>query len=449
VQKKLTGPAGVIAQYDYQHDANGNITQIHDADPTYNRDFAYDDLNRLVEANSGTSLWGTGTYTYDLMGNMRSTSVTPARTFSYDGTTPKLLAVSTEGVSRSLSYDAGGNETGYIADRTYSPRNQLLSVTDSSPAGHTITYGYDGRGIRITRAETPVGGGTARALFCYSPELNLLGATRDDGPSYDIAWFAGRPVAQTTGSSLRYTFADHLGTPILQTDASGAVVWRAEYDPYGDIRQMRAGTPTDQPLRFPGQELTMTSEGGEEDYNIARWYRSSWGRYTSADPLLLSTRHENLYGYALDNPLRFTDRFGLSATLMCRQVYGAGESSLGKTVIDLYEPLHCRIRVKCNCPEPFDKTVGRELQNGKYPVTVEEFAFASFGSAWFGTPIQTPSGCQFEKCVLANATAQSRNPGLLPKYDALFGPNSNAWWKDTVGKCGGQINPPPKTWSGF
>jgi hypothetical protein len=182
---------------------------------------------------------------------------------------------------------------------------------------------------------------------------------------------------------------------------------------------------------------------------IFRWYRAGWGRYTQADPLRLDTRRENIYGYALGNPLRFTDRYGLSATLMCRQVYGAGESSLVKTVIDLYEPLHCRIRVKCNCPEQFDKTIGRELVNGQYPVTVEDFSFASFGSPWFGTPIQTPGDCQFEKCVLATGKAQNQNPGLLPKYNAFFGPNSNTWWKETVAKCGGQINPPPKSWSGF
>jgi RHS repeat-associated protein len=312
-QNKLTGSSGVIAQYDYQEDAAGNITQIHDAtDPVFNRDFAYDELQRLVTANSGASLWGTGMYSYDAMGNMLSTSVTPAKSFSYDGTTPKLLAVATVGVSHSLSYDAAGNETGYIANRTYSSRNQLLAVTDSSPAGHTISYGYDGRGIRVTRSESPVGTGTARSVFTYSPELNLLGVARDDAANYDIDWFGGRPLAQSSGTVLRYTFTDHLGTPILQTDATGSVIWRAEYDPYGDVRQMRVGASTDQPLRLPGQEVAMTSEGSEENYNIFRWYRSGWGRYTQADPLGLEDR-TNLFEYARENSLRFTDRFGLWA----------------------------------------------------------------------------------------------------------------------------------------
>ena len=59
LENKLTGPAGMIADYNYAEDASGNITQIHDAvDPTYNRDFAYDDLNRLTSATTGSSLWG-------------------------------------------------------------------------------------------------------------------------------------------------------------------------------------------------------------------------------------------------------------------------------------------------------------------------------------------------------------------------------------------------------
>ena len=46
------------------------------------------------------------------------------------------------------------------------------------------------------------------------------------------------------------------------------VVWRAEYEPYGDIWTLRAGTPTDQLLRFPGQEYAGKWEGVEERYNI-------------------------------------------------------------------------------------------------------------------------------------------------------------------------------------
>src|SRR5262249_36829106 len=54
LENKLAGPAGVIADYVYAEDPVGSIIGIHDGlDPSFNRDFAYDDLNRLTVANSG------------------------------------------------------------------------------------------------------------------------------------------------------------------------------------------------------------------------------------------------------------------------------------------------------------------------------------------------------------------------------------------------------------
>jgi RHS repeat-associated protein len=144
LENKLIGPGGTIADYNYAEDNNGNITQIHDAtDATYHRDFGYDDLNRLTTANTGTSLWGAGSYTYDAMGNMVSSSLgtwkSTASTFV--GTTPKLNNVVENGMSRAVAYDAVGNETAVGASSsTYSPRNTLASADTSA-------YVYDGRGV--------------------------------------------------------------------------------------------------------------------------------------------------------------------------------------------------------------------------------------------------------------------------------------------------------------
>ena len=40
--------------------------------------------------------------------------------------------------------------------RTYSPRNLLSTVIDNSSEGptHRLDYGYDGRGVRVSRAES-------------------------------------------------------------------------------------------------------------------------------------------------------------------------------------------------------------------------------------------------------------------------------------------------------
>jgi len=171
----------------------------------------------------------------------------------------------------------------------------------------------------------------------YTPELSLLAETQLTSSAtptiqYEYAWFGGQPVAQFTVSTTYWTFDDHLGTPILQTDSTGAVVWRAEHEPYGNVYKMRVAGNPHQPLRFPGQEDEQLDSGvnGATDrrYNVFRWYRASWGRYSQQDPLLRDSARPHVdssftkdsaavtepYTYALDNPIRLVDRIGLCSS---------------------------------------------------------------------------------------------------------------------------------------
>lgn len=160
LENKLTGPSGTIADYMYAEDNVGNITQIHDAvDARYNRDFGYDDLNRLITANSGTLLWGSGSYTYDNMGNMRTSALGTwkSRTTSLAGTTPKITSVVENGTPRAVTYDAVGNEIAVGSSTfAYSPRNALISADTSS-------YVYDGRGLMTIATVSVLSVGVAPA----------------------------------------------------------------------------------------------------------------------------------------------------------------------------------------------------------------------------------------------------------------------------------------------
>src|SRR5207302_930848 len=131
-----------------------------------------------------------------------------------------------------------------------------------------LAYSYDGRGVRVRTLWKTPGPFAQTRRSIYSPELHLLaqsdwtsGATLQ-GVFFgtDYIWFADLPVAQTFTDLFqptRYTFTDHLGTPILQTDGTRAVPWRAEYEPYGSIYTYQAGDADDpQALRFPGQEAS-------------------------------------------------------------------------------------------------------------------------------------------------------------------------------------------------
>lgn len=125
---------------------------------------------------------------------------------------------------------------------------------------------------------------------------------------WEYVWFAGQPVAQieTATGDIAWYFNDHLGTPILQTDDTATTIWRVEREPFGKTYATRTGSSRHQPLAFPGQE-----EVGETSYNIHRWYRSAWGRYTQADPIGMHGGM-NLFGYVAANPVRWADSFGLA-----------------------------------------------------------------------------------------------------------------------------------------
>jgi len=326
---QLVGPNGTIAHYTYATSDAGDITQIHDAtSAAYNRDFAYDDLHRLVTATGGASLWGTGSYTYDAMGNMQTLTLgTRSLTFSYSGTTPKLQSVSGTAPA-TVTYDSAGNET---SSGSYSARNLLQSVGSLSSG---TTYQYDGRGVRITET-FHASQSSSTSTFVYSPELHLLARNAPDQNcglhgctdlSADYVWFDDQPVAQVSpAGDVLYTFTDHLGTPILQTDADASVVWRAEYEPFGAVYKQRTGTTSDQILRFPGQE--QTASRSDTNYNIFRWYRAGWGRYTQADPTGFGGGDRNLYRYSHANAVNASDPDGLSGYVTIYSEANAGNSA--------------------------------------------------------------------------------------------------------------------------
>jgi RHS repeat-associated protein len=110
-----------------------------------------------------------------------------------------------------------------------------------------------------------------------------------------------------------YYHPDHLGTPQKMTDASGVVVWSADYKPFGEATINPSSTITNN-LRFPGQYYD--AETGL-NYNLNRTLNTAIDRYIEADPtgLLPGERSglNHLYGYAKNNPMRFTDPFGLWA----------------------------------------------------------------------------------------------------------------------------------------
>jgi len=86
-----------------------------------------------------------------------------------------------------------------------------------------------------------------------------------------------------TGAERVHTLhTDHLNTPRLATDATGAVVWRWNGNAFGDTAPTGTATLN---LRFPGQ--LYDAESGLH-YNWHRYYDPKIGRYVTSDPVGLA-----------------------------------------------------------------------------------------------------------------------------------------------------------------
>ena len=115
------------------------------------------------------------------------------------------------------------------------------------------------------------------------------------------------PVAKIQNGK-RYTIiSDYMGRPVEAYNSYGNVVWQADYDVYGDLRNIK-GIRDFIPFRQLGQY--------EDDetrlyYNRFRYYDPRIGNYISQDPIRLMGNNPTLYGYVGDLN-KYVDVWGLS-----------------------------------------------------------------------------------------------------------------------------------------
>ncbi len=130
-------------------------------------------------------------------------------------------------------------------------------------------------------------------------------------------------------ANINWLVTDQLGTPRMIFDKTGALanVKRHDYLPFGEelmaSQGLRTALPGNTPFGYGAsdgvrQKFTQKERDNETglDYFGARYFASTQGRFTSADPLLTSATVEspqswNRYDYALNKPLKYIDPTGM------------------------------------------------------------------------------------------------------------------------------------------
>ena len=206
------------------------------------------------------------------------------------------------------NYDSNGNMiSGEGKYFEYNDANQLVRVRQNNVIGLVVAeYFYDYNGQRVKKVEKGVT--TYYIGKHYETQVADYGKTKTNTSYY----FAnGERVAKkdSTGT-LFYYHSDHLGGTNDVTDASGNLVQRTKYYPFGEIRE----GGSDKYL------YTSKEKDKQTDcyYYDARYYNSQLKHFTQADIAsvkIYNPQELNRYSYVMNNPLKYIDISGNNAIL--------------------------------------------------------------------------------------------------------------------------------------
>lgn len=359
----ITQPGGTGSGYA----PNGNITNFTDS---LNGQWSagYDVLDRIISATvtpvTGSNVIGQSfCWMYDNFGNRtlqaRSPNALPQPCAASNGNgenyvstnytsstgivTNQALSVAGEatmaGVQNAtgwnLSYDAAGNTTtDAVNNYAYDGDGRLCAVQDTI-SGPIYGYLYDAEGHRVAKGKINPPAGTDPCDMTtngfqltneYIPGPNGEQLTELDGNGKWVHTnaFAGAELVATYAANnqgtnvLHFQFADWLGTRRLQTDVNGNPEEICSGGSFGDELNCSLATNA---IDASEQHFTGKERDAESglDYFGARYYGSSMGRMMSPDDFSKDThvadpQSWNLYAYARNNPLRYTDPTGQTAT---------------------------------------------------------------------------------------------------------------------------------------
>lgn len=292
---------------------------------SYGYYFVYDDLNRLVHAeterNSGGSD-GEWDFAYHANGSIDE-MVRHGQTFDYvynagknqldkvthTGSTPPRNASATD----NFQYDADGRMISDASKRLTVTHDDALDrpykflVKDGSGNPVKAYYMvYDEAGSRVSKLEyaTDATWATSKHYFDSGEEYRELAGGSDPVPVYAMDGF-GR-VAREGGDgpwTLETYLKNHLGSTVMVYH-EGDEVYRTDYEPYGKLRGETETSDVPLTQKFTGKEL---DAGIDLTYFGARYYDDDFGVWISPDA---ARQHHSLYTYGSNNPINRVDPDG-------------------------------------------------------------------------------------------------------------------------------------------
>jgi RHS repeat-associated protein len=197
-----------------------------------------------------------------------------------------------------LTKVTGSNTTSY----TWDFENRLTSVTLPGSGG-TVSFKYDAFGRRIYKSSS-----SATSIYAYDGD-DLIEEVNSSGgvvARYSLGPAVDEPLAMLRSSTTSYFHADGIGSTTSLSNTAGSLAQTYTYDSFGKLTAS-SGSLTN-PFQYTGRESD--SETSLYSYR-ARYFDPQVGRFLSEDPVGF-WGGANFYAYVKNNPVKYTDMFGLA-----------------------------------------------------------------------------------------------------------------------------------------
>ncbi len=272
---------------------------------------------RFLALSAPISSWSQE-YTYDRFGNRSAVIGTNSQNLMIDLKKNRII-------DNGYQYDLSGN---LIADSSgkfyhYDAENKLVMVaSDAAFTSILAQYFYDGNGWRIKK----VAADTTRFIYDQGgrllEELDGEPVPAQNTPTREHIYGASGMLATVEPDKINYHTPDHLGSPRVLTDATGAVISRRDNLPFGEQLDATFGgranvtgySPSNDNVKQHFTGYFNDQETGL-DFAQARYFNSGLGRFMSRDTFrgeehLENPQKWNQYAYVINNPLRYSDPDG-------------------------------------------------------------------------------------------------------------------------------------------
>ena len=273
---------------------------------------------------------GQCSYKYDSLGNLREKILEDRRVVIANNSDTQVRRVRDDAngaVWRYFDHDQFGNVTNKDSARTgglgigYQGAYEL-PITMDGPV--TADYAYDGNN---RRAYQNIDGEETFTFYSQSGAI-LMRAKIDPNIRQDASLDINNPtdftdyiraggktiarIRQRDGEAqaeISYMHQDHLGSPIVASNADGNVLWRESYTPFGE--KWLSDGDNDDNVGFTGH---IQDHKSGLTYMQARFYDPAIGRFLANDPVTFGgtgdPRFFNRYAYTFNDPINLVDPDG-------------------------------------------------------------------------------------------------------------------------------------------